>query len=166
MNIAFIDAQNLILGTKKSKKPWTVDLIKFRKYLAEKYDVGEAHYFVGAYNPSLHKLYEDLQRYGYIVNFREHQENCISVKKGNVDTDIVFMAMRLLVEKVKFDKFVLVSGDGDYWRLVNYFMEKSRFEKLLAPNKLNLSSLYRQRIPDAYIDYLENSKLKIAYKKK
>jgi hypothetical protein len=46
-NIAFIDGQNLHIGTTKSKDPWVVDLLRFRIYLEKKYDVGKAYYFIG-----------------------------------------------------------------------------------------------------------------------
>ena len=46
-NIAFIDGQNLHMGTKSSDPSWRVDLVKFRKYLQYKYKVDEAYYFLG-----------------------------------------------------------------------------------------------------------------------
>lgn len=66
-----------------------------------------------------------------------------SIKKGNVDTDIVFTIMKKIADREKFDKVVLVSGDGDYFKMVDYLIEKNRFEKLLAPNSTNMSSLYK-----------------------
>ena len=112
-------------------------------------------------------MYDALQKYGYIVVFREHAESSLSHKKGNVDTDIVFAVMKKLVECKKFDKVVLVSGDGDYWRMVDYLIKKEKFEKLLVPNKHTLSSLYRLRTPDIYRSYLDDSavKKKLAFKK-
>jgi len=64
-------------------------------------------------------------------------------------------------------KVVLVSGDGDYFKLVDYLIAKKRFVKLLAPSKHAISSLYR-RIPDRYRDFLDNTSVqsKIAYKKR
>ncbi|MFA6999532.1 MAG: hypothetical protein WC241_00260 [Candidatus Paceibacterota bacterium] len=44
-NIAFIDGQNLYLGTKQDD--WNVDLSKLRIYLKDKYKVKEAYYFFG-----------------------------------------------------------------------------------------------------------------------
>jgi hypothetical protein len=38
---------------------------------------------------------------------------------------------------------VLVSGDGDYIKLVNYVIEKKLFEKILFPNT-KYSTLYRK----------------------
>jgi hypothetical protein len=38
-NIAYIDGQNLYMGTTNSKPSWSVDLTRFRVYLKEKYEV-------------------------------------------------------------------------------------------------------------------------------
>lgn len=46
-NIAFIDGQNLYMGTKSGNKPWKVNLTKFRIYLEKKYSVEKAYYFLG-----------------------------------------------------------------------------------------------------------------------
>jgi uncharacterized LabA/DUF88 family protein len=167
-NQAFVDAQNLYLGTTKAKSSWKVDLAKFRIYLRDKYKVEVAYYFMGAFDPAQQDLYNSIQKFGYIVVFREHAEPSLSKKKGNVDTDIVFMVMKKLIEKEKFDKIVLVSGDGDYWRMVDYLISKNRFEKLLAPSKKSISSLYKKRTSDAFRDYLDSSaiKKKIMYGKK
>ena len=159
-NTAYIDGQNLRFGTAKANNPWTVDLRRFRIYLKDKYNVSDAYYFIGAYDPKHQELYNDLQRYGYIVVFREHSESSVSRKKGNVDTDIVFMVMKSIIENTGFDKIILVSGDGDYWRMVDYLISKDRFEKLLAPSKKGISSLYRKRTPDIYRDYLDSESIK------
>jgi len=102
-NQAFIDGQNLKLGTFKTNPSWNVDLKRFRVYLSQKYNVNEAYYFIGAYDPKNQDLYSALQKFGYIVIFREHVESALSKKKGNVDTDIVFTVMKSLAEKEKFE---------------------------------------------------------------
>ena len=166
-NQAFIDAQNLQLGTTKARPAWKIDLARFRIYLRDKYAVKKAYYFIGAFNPKHQDLYNAIQNFGYIITFREHADSSVSGKKGNVDTDIVFAIMKKLVEKEKFGKIILVSGDGDYWRMVDYLISKGKFAKLLAPNKKSMSSLYKTRTPDIYRDYLDSSpiKKKIVYKK-
>ena len=155
MNQAFIDGQNLRLGTTKASDPWKVDLKKLRVYLKDKYSVEFAYYFIGAYDSQHQDLYQALQQYGYIVIFREHSDSSVSHKKGNVDTDIVFTIMKKIAEKEEFDKVILVSGDGDYWRMVDYLIKKERFEKLLSPSKKSTSSLYK-RTADKFRDYLDN----------
>ena len=122
-NQAFIDGQNLAISTKCAKTPWVIDLKRFRTFLAERFNVSEAYYFIGAFDSSKQNLYSALQRFGYIVIFREHACGVLSHKKGNVDTDIVFLVMKKLVEKEDFDRVILVSGDGDYWRMVDYLIK-------------------------------------------
>jgi hypothetical protein len=43
-NIAFIDSQNLHLGT--NSENWKIDFKKFRIYLKSKYKVEEAYFFL------------------------------------------------------------------------------------------------------------------------
>ncbi len=155
-NQAFIDGQNLKVSILNAIPSWVIDLRVFRVFLLEKYKVDKAYYFIGAYNPENEELYDALRGYGFIVVFREHTGRSLSHKKGNVDTDIVFSVMKKLVEREKFKKVVLVSGDGDYWRMVDYLIKKNKFEKLLVPNKETLSSLYRKKTPDTYRAYLDD----------
>jgi hypothetical protein len=66
---------------------------------------------------------------------------------------------------VDFGKVILVSGDGDYWKTVEYLIKKGLFLKLLAPNRKSVSSLYK-RMSDSYRDCLDSDfiKPKIEYK--
>lgn len=164
-NQAFIDGQNLYMNTKANS--WTVDLVRFRVYLKERYNVEKAYYFLGAVDEDNQSLYEKIQISGFILVFREHSQSMIGKKKGNVDTDIVFTVMSKIADKEKFDNVILVSGDGDYYKMVKYLIEKDRFAKLLAPNRHSTSSLYRPFTPK-YVDFLDNIgvKKKIEYKKK
>jgi uncharacterized LabA/DUF88 family protein len=166
-NQAFIDGQNLHLGTTKARPTWKIDLARFRVYLRDKYKVDKAYYFLGVYDGAHQKMYDLIQSAGFILVFREHANSQISKKKGNVDTDVVFYMLSKIIDKEKFDGIVLVSGDGDYWRTVNYLIGKNRFAKLLAPNRRAISSLYK-RIPDRYRDFLDDKsiKSKIEYKKR
>ena len=127
-----------------------MDLTRFRVYLEKKYHVTEAYYFLGAYSPFFQDLYTSIQESGYILIFRKHSEALRSGKKGNVDSDIVFHIMRKLADHEDFDKIVLVSGDGDYFRMVQYLIEKDKFARLLAPNEDRMSSLYRTLEPKYY----------------
>ncbi len=160
-NLAFIDGQNLIYNTaRREEKPWKVDLGRFRVYLKEKYKVTRAYYFVGAYNGRFKNMYDAITKYGYEIVFREHDDRAKSRKKGNVDTDIVFMAMKKIADREKFSKILLVSDDGDYWRMVNYLISKRKFKKLLAPSRKNVSYLYKTKMSDDYIDYLDKGDIK------
>lgn len=152
-NHAYIDGQNLYLGTKECG--WAIDFRKFRIYLREKYNVTEAYYVLGFVSESEQDLYDDLQKAGFILSWREHSSLLKGKKKGNVDCDIIFAIMKKLVEGEKFDKIIIVSGDGDYIKLVDYLINKNLFEKMLFPNKEFASTLYNKYGREFY-DYLED----------
>ena len=139
---------------------WAIDLKRFSVFLREKYNVSVAYYFIGAKNDTKKSLYRRIEEAGFILIFREHAQGLKSAKKGNVDTDIVFHLMRSIAEKERYNKAVLVSGDGDYWKTVEYFISKNRFLKLLAPCRKNMSSLYRTKMPDSYCAFLDEEATK------
>src|SRR5688572_5058572 len=97
-NVAYIDGQNLYMGTSKSSPVWTVNLARFRKYLSSKYGVEDAHYYLGYVQEGMNieKLYESIQKAGFILVFREHNSAMLGKKKGNVDADIIFSIMKRL----------------------------------------------------------------------
>jgi len=148
-NLAFIDGQNLHLGTKTAG--WLVNHKRFRIYLRDKYQVDEVYFFLGYVNEQHQSMYREMQRAGYILEFRQHVSTMQSKKKGNVDTDLVFTVIEKLIEESDlFKKVVLVSGDGDYYKLVQYLVKKERFAKLLLPHRARASSLYRSGLDNSY----------------
>ncbi len=158
-NLAFIDGQNLYMGTDTDKPKWRVDLKKFRIYLRDKYKISKAFYFLGYVIDGNDDLYEKIQEAGFILKFREHNSAMLGTKKGNVDSDIIFTVMQKLYKKELFDKIVLVSGDGDYKMLVDFLIEEDRFKKILFPNKQFASSLYK-KLGSEFFDYLSNKDIK------
>ncbi len=158
-NQAFVDGQNLHYNTSNAETPWEVDLVRFRVYLREKYHVEQAYYFMGVMKDECSSIYQKIQEAGFILIFREYNSSMTGKKKGNVDTDVVFTIMRKIAEREKFDKILLVSGDGDYYRMVRYLIEKQRFCKLLSPNRHSTSSLYNEFTPE-YVDFLDGAGLK------
>ncbi len=162
-NLAFIDGQNLHLGTTQNN--WKVDLYRFRIYLKDKYQVTEAYYVLGYIDEEQQDLYNTLQKAGFIVMFKKHNATLQTVKKGNVDTDIVFEIMKNLIDNKDFDKIVLVSGDGDYKKVVDYLIAKGKFKKILFPNRKFASSLYTSLGAESF-DYLDNVKSYVAYTKR
>ncbi|MCX6757772.1 MAG: NYN domain-containing protein [Candidatus Nomurabacteria bacterium] len=163
-NYAFIDGQNLYLGTQAEN--FDLDLARFRIYLKEKYKVSVAYYFLGCIFDANTELYDEIQKAGFVLKFREHNSNMIGNKKGNVDTDVVFEMMRSLINENQMSKIVLVSGDGDYKKVVDYLIKKDKFLKILFPNN-RYSSLYKE-ITVKYFDKLcdEHVRSKIEQKKK
>jgi uncharacterized LabA/DUF88 family protein len=137
---AFIDSQNLNLGVKS--QGWTLDFGKFRTYLKDKYKVEKAFLFIG-YIPDNQKLYTYLQKAGYIVVFKPVLEYSSHKKvrvKGNVDAELVLHCM---IELPNYNEAIIVSGDGDFYCLVEYLEEQGKLKKIIVPNK-KYSSLLRK----------------------
>lgn len=166
-NLAFIDGQNLYMGTaKRERNPWRIDLKRFRVYLEQKYTVTKAYYFLGYVQEKNEELYEEIQSAGFVLMFREHNAAMVGKKKGNVDSDIIFQVMkRLYRERDSIGKIFLVSGDGDYKMLVDFLIEEKKFGKVLFPDRQYASSLYK-KLGSEYFDYLESVRDKIGQKKK
>lgn len=160
-NYAYIDGQNLHLGTSRADAPWKIDLEKFRVYLRAKYKVEKAFYFLGYVQegPQIEYLYEKIQSAGFILQFRQHNSAMLGTKKGNVDSDIIFSIMKRVHKDEDFDKVVLVSGDGDYKMVVDFLIEEKRFEKILFPNRKYSSSLYKE-IGAPYFAHLDDQGVK------
>ena len=157
-NIAFIDGQNLIKSL-----PWNIDYKRFRIYLKDKYKIDEVYYFLWFVDWQ-NKLYENLQKAWFILIFNKKWENLKSNKKWNIDVNLVFEAMKRYAEG-GFDKFLLVSWDWDFFNMVDFFIEKDKFIKILFPNRKNYSSLYNS-IWNKYFSFINWLKDRLQYKKK
>jgi uncharacterized LabA/DUF88 family protein len=137
---AFIDSQNLNLGVRS--QGWRLDFARFRQYLKDKYHVNQAFLCIG-YVEGNQNLYTYLQQSGYICIFKptlEISQGRKNIIKGNVDAELVLHAM---IEYPKYQKAVIISGDGDFYCLVEYLSEKNKLLKVIVPNK-KYSSLLRK----------------------
>jgi len=177
---AFIDSQNLNLGVQKSG--WKMDWRKFRRFLADQYGVSKAYMFIG-YIPEFESLYEQMHDAGFAVvlkptfdmtrprpeliettnNELEYATNRPGEPeekkpvKGNIDAELVLWAMK---EMSNYDKAIIVSGDGDFYCLVEYLEQKHRLLYLLAPSD-HYSSLYN--VYEKYIVRLDQYRRILAY---
>jgi len=139
-NYAFIDSQNLNLGVRS--QGWQVDHRKLRLYLRNKYGVSHAYMFIGLV-PNNQSLYTNLQDSGFILIFKptvRYFENGKETVKGNVDAELVLHAAA--IQYGKYDKAVIVSGDGDFACLLEYLENKNKLLHVITPNK-NYSKLLK-----------------------
>lgn len=122
-NIAYIDGQNLHLGTKSDGR--TIDIHKLRIYLKDKYKVSVAYYFWDMYKTAMNFC---------IPNFRKHDLSSYSktndrndkYQKWNIDSDMIFHIMAKLIDDwATWDKIILVSWDGDFKILIDYLIKKT-----------------------------------------
>lgn len=158
---AFIDSQNLNLGVKS--QGWTLDFAKFRRYLTDKYHVVKAYLFIGLI-PGNESLYTYLKKAGYICIFKptlEHKEEGKVIVKGNVDAELVLHTM---IEYDNFYKAIIVSGDGDFFCLIEHLEKHGKLLKVLAPTN-HYSSLLRGFNKNNYIVRIDLLKKALEYKK-
>jgi uncharacterized LabA/DUF88 family protein len=155
-NYAFIDSQNLNLAIRG--QGWVLDFGKFRRYMKDRFSVEEAFLFVG-YVEGNQFLYTNLQKLGYIVIFKptlSYTKDGELHTKGNVDADLVLHTM---IEYPNYDKAIVVSGDGDFYCLVDYLIQQEKFERLIIPNKYKYSALLRKF--SSFITFLNGTREKL-----
>ena len=116
---------------------------RFRVYLSEKYKVERAYLFMGAYEEKYEELYDRYLSFGYELRFRQHSDSIKSRKKGNVDTDVVFQMLFDSFYDEDFNKVILVSGVGDYFKTVQHLLKINKLERIVLPSRKNASSLYK-----------------------
>src|ERR1700751_5183893 len=81
-NYAFIDSQNLNLGSQRMG--WKVDWRKFRQYLADEHGVSKAYMFIG-YMSENEALYEYMHELGFLVVLKPTVDLS---SKPSVETDL------------------------------------------------------------------------------
>lgn len=145
---AFIDSQNLNLGTSKNiyknkkliYKGWKLDYKKFRRYLSDKFRVKKAFLFIG-YIGSNKKLYRFLKKSGYTLIFKPTTKDSFGKPKGNVDAELVLYAAA--IEYPNYDKALIASGDGDFRCLHEYLAKNNKLRRIIIPNAKSESSLLK-----------------------
>lgn len=175
---AFIDSQNLNVGVQKYG--WKMNWVKFREFLGDHYGVSKAYMFIG-YVPEFEKMYEQMHDAGYAVVLKPTYDMSRPIPeappepkageklaepeekkpvKGNIDAELVLWAMK---EMPKYDKAIIVSGDGDFLCLIEYLDEQGKLLKLLAPN-MQYSRLYNSY--EQYVERLDKYRKVLAYRPK
>ena len=151
---------------------WKMDWRKFRKYLRNEFGVSKAYMFIG-YMSENESLYEYMHSLGYLVVLKptleihakptEQKEGEPpsdpekSTIKGNVDTEIVLTALK---EMPNYSKAIVVSGDGDFYSLIEYLISKQKLLQVITPN-WQYSTLLKPF--EKYIINLDKHKSHLAY---
>lgn len=145
---AFIDSQNLNLGTSRSVvrhgkviyRGWKLDFKKFRKYLFDKFRVQKAFLFIG-YIKQNEKMYKQLISYGYELVFKPTVRDNHGKAKGNIDAELVLHTAKIQYDK--YDKAVIASGDGDFYCLHEFLIRNKKLLRIIIPNEKSESSLLK-----------------------
>ncbi|MFA5715516.1 MAG: NYN domain-containing protein [Candidatus Paceibacterota bacterium] len=152
-NFAYIDGNNLYNSIRNYG--WKVDLIRFRKWLYQKYDVVRAYYFIGLI-PKENELYAFLQKAGFVLIFKEVVYTKEGTVKGNCDADLVLESVKDVYEN-SCEKQVLVTSDGDYSSLVKFLINKGKLRIIISPSEKNKCSILLKRT-GAPITYLNDTR--------
>jgi uncharacterized LabA/DUF88 family protein len=158
-NYAFIDSQNVNLAVRSLG--WRLDYRRFRVYLQEKYAVTKAFLFIG-YVEGNNNLYIALQNAGFICIFKPTLTYKDGTTKGNCDAELVLQAM---IEYRNYDKAILVTGDGDFYCLVKYWLENNKLERVIIPNFFKYSALLK-RFGRKQLSFMNDLRGKLEYQKK
>lgn len=156
---AYIDGTNLHLST--LNMGWKLDYQRFRIFLADKYHVVIAYYFLG-YVEKYQALYRGLKKDGYkVVNITPTILPDGTIK-GNCDADLVVKAM---VDFAIYDKAVIVASDGDYRSLVLHLKSKDKLERVIGCSRGGCARKLK-RAAGTQIDFLNDFRNKVEYKRK
>ena len=80
--------------------------------------------------------------------------------KGNVDAELVLHAAA--IEFARYEKAVVVAGDGDYRCLYEFLKARGKLLRIIIPNSKSESSLLKPF--QEYKTFIENEKSKLERK--
>jgi hypothetical protein len=96
----------------------------------------------------------------FICIFKPTLKQRDGTTKGNCDAELVLYAMH---ELSNYDKGVVVTGDGDFYCLIQYWLEREQLERVLVPNHKKYSALLK-RFGKKQIDFMNGLRAKLEYK--
>lgn len=145
----------------------TVPLNKLKNYLlhlikdsADKFNDAEL-LLIGRHLQRI-KFYLKLERFGYKLFLKPvklyEQEDGTTKRKANCDVEMAFYLMK---EKDKFDRVIVLSGDGDFLPVLKYLKSEGKEVIVLARGKRTAKEI-KKFAGDKFKDFVE-LKEKIKY---
>ena len=77
-------------------------------------------------------MYTNLQKDGFILVFKPALKLPDGRAKGNVDAELVLHTM---IEYPNYDKVIIITGDGDFYCLVEYLLKTGKLFNLKYKNR-------------------------------
>jgi len=145
----YIDGANLHRAA--TELNFEIDYKKFHGWLRQKYSFDKVYIFMGLI-PSNVKLYNYLQESGFSIIFKETVSVGTDIK-GNCDAELVLHSVSDFYTE-KANRFVLITGDGDFACLVKFLLENKKEVFVLAPHNKKCSFLLRKS--GAHLTYLND----------
>lgn len=136
----YIDGNNLYRSAKELD--FEIDYKKFRVWITQKYNTKNIFLFIG-FLEDRKDFYKYLEDCGFNLIFKEavlHEGNI----KGNCDAELVLKSVDDFHLK-NFDKFILISNDGDFGCLVEFLIKRNGFDTIISPDRKKCSILLRNK---------------------
>jgi uncharacterized protein (TIGR00288 family) len=147
----FIDTQNLYHSAKKLYQR----KVNFREILktaiANRNLIRVFAYVIRTKTGEEKPFFEALEKLGIEIREKELQEYPSGFKKGDWDVGIAVDAIRI---SPSVDTIVLVSGDGDFFQLVEYLKNQGKRVEVMAFGRTTSGRL--KEIADEFIDLEKN----------
>lgn len=133
-----------------------MDFEKLIKYFRTRFGATNILYYAGLDSENKKQIlfYELLQKFGYEIKLVPVKRFKDGKRKGDVDARLTFEAMKYFND---YNKAIFLTGDGDYYWLLEYLLEKGKDIKLMAHSK-NTAQELKQLFGGEFTDI---SRLKI-----
>ena len=134
----FIDASNIIYGC--GEAGWKMDYAKLSSYLRERFGASKLFFFGGLDNDNKKQLkfYELLQDFGYKLRLVPVKKFRDGNKKADADSRMTFELMKHFQD---YDKVVVLTGDGDYFWVLEYLIKHGKELQLMSFGRRTASEL-------------------------
>jgi len=161
MKVAFfIDAANMFHAQKPQHIGFHIDYQKLRDYLLRGDSLYRATYYVGERVPPEAKdqrFLDALRHLGFKVHRKSlrkyvDQETGEEIEKGNLDIEI---AVDMLMQQERYEKAFLLSGDGDFTRVVKFLIDRGKSVVVVSTWSMLNTDLY-----DASSEFIELKELR------
>lgn len=129
ITFAFIDASNLMYGS--TRVGWKIDYEKLASYLRYRFNVGRLIYLGGVDQKNKKQMgfYKVLEKLGFELRLVSVKRFSDGRKKADVDSRLTVEAMK---NSVNYNTAIFITGDGDYYWLFEYLLEKKKQIHLLG----------------------------------
>jgi len=143
---AFIDGSNIIYSSRA--EGWHVDQKKLCEYLKKKYGVLKALFYYGkdSKNPKQLKFLQKLESFGFTLRTKEIKRYGQRMK-ANCDVDLTMDALILIQ---KYDRAIILSGDGDFLPLYQH-IEKKKKKVIIIASAKNTAREIKQFVAEEFV---------------
>lgn len=145
---AFVDASNIIYGARA--EGWFIDQKKLLQYLKNKFAVSKAFFYYGkdSKNNKQQKFLKRLEEFGYILRVKEIKRYGTK-SKANCDVDLT---MDILLNLKKYQRAIMLTGDGDFLPLIQYIVKQKKEIVVIASPKSTAREI-REFVKHSFINF-------------